>query len=98
MIDDRAPITDVFPWPHGLGFHGAELWWQQVLTRDEDSKLDLLMGLALLDPYVGAALLRHDENILIPFQFSETTQTELLHIQATTIEEFAQALTTNTDK
>lgn len=91
MVDPKSPnVTDFFPWPQGSGFRGSQAWWRSILTLDEQSRLDMLLGLALLNPELEQRLLQHDESILTPFHFSEDTCNRLLEIQAGSLVEFAQ--------
>lgn len=87
-------ITDVSPWPTGKGFSGANAWWQHVLSQDERKRLDNLMGIALLDTEIGKQLLTgQDDTLYSAFGLSEETRQRLRSIQATTLVDFAQAIT-----
>jgi len=87
-------ITDVSPWPSGKGFAGGSIWWKHVLSQDERKRLDNLMGVALLDTEVGKQLLAgQDDTLYCAFGISEETQERLRSIQATTLVDFAQAIT-----
>jgi hypothetical protein len=87
-------ITDVSPWPSGRGFSGGNAWWQHVLSQDERKRLDNLMGVALLDAEIGKQLLAgQDDTLFSAFGLSEETRQRLRSIQATTLVDFAQAIT-----
>jgi hypothetical protein len=87
-------ITDVSPWPRGQGFSGARGWWQHVLSQDERKRLDNLVGVALLDTEICDRLLGgQDESLFSAFGISEETQQQLRSIRATTLADFAQAIT-----
>lgn len=87
-------ITDVSPWPSGRGFSGGSAWWQHVLRQDERKRLDNLIGVALLDAEIGKQLLsgKHD-TLFSAFGLSEETQKRLRSIQASTLADFAEAIT-----
>jgi hypothetical protein len=87
---------DVIPWPNGQGFQGGTLWWDYVLTLNEEDRLDCLMMAALLSMEVCDMLLDHDQELLEAFNFSLEMQNRLSEIQATTLEEFADAMLPNT--
>jgi hypothetical protein len=86
------PLTDVVPWPSGLGFNNAEDWWTYVLAQDERHRIDHLLGLAFLNPSIGQRLLGHDETLFDAFQLSQVSYRALKTIQANSIEAYAQAL------
>jgi hypothetical protein len=87
-------ITDVSPWPSGKGFSGGSSWWKHILSQDERKRLDNLMGIALLDAEIGKQLLAgQDDTLYYAFGLSEETQQRLRSIQATTLVDFAQAIT-----
>ncbi len=87
-------ITDVSPWPSGRGFSGGSSWWQHVLRQDERKRLDNMIGIALLDAEIGKQLLSgKDEALFSAFGLSEETQKKLRSIQATTLADFAEAIT-----
>lgn len=86
-------VMDVLPWPKGQGFTGADAWWDYVLTKDEEQRLDHLMGLALLDEAICKKLLiERDPALLKAFGISDDTQRWLRTIPATSLVEFAQAI------
>src|SRR5438270_754011 len=70
----KNAVMDVFPWPNGKGFAGADLWWDYVLTLDERRRLDSLLGAALLDESIRQRLLKHDEALLTAFGISADMQ------------------------
>jgi hypothetical protein len=87
-------ITDVSPWPTGKGFSGGTGWWQHVLSQDERKRLDNLVGVALLDNEICDRLLGgQDESLFSAFGISEETQRQLRSIRATSLADFAQAIT-----
>jgi hypothetical protein len=61
-------------------------------SREEMKKLDILMGVALLDAQVGQRLIQHDESLLVTFGLSSGLRRRLLGIEATSLAEYAQAL------
>lgn len=86
-------ITDVSPWPNGKGFTGGNAWWKHVLSQDERTRLDNLMGIALLDAEVGKQLLTGKNDALFSaFGLSEETRQRLQSIQANSLVDFAQAI------
>jgi hypothetical protein len=85
-------LTDVVPWPNGTGFQDAQQWWEYVLVQDEPSRIDLLLGLAFLNPSIGKRLLGHDETLLAAFQLSQANCNAMKRIQANSVEAFARAL------
>jgi hypothetical protein len=89
----KNAVMDVFPWPHGQGFTGAELWWDYVLTLDEQKRLDSLLGAALLDEKIRECLLSHgDDSLLAAFGISPETQRWLRAVKADTLADLAQAI------
>lgn len=85
-------VMDIFPWPDGHGFIGAQAWWQHLLTQDDEQKLDFLIGIALLSQEVEVLLLARDKTLLTALQFSETTTAWLQEIIVTSIDELAIAI------
>src|SRR5882724_9791016 len=83
-------VIDLSPWPHGLGFEKAEIWWDYIRVQTEDNKLELLMTVALLSQEVCLLMLNHDHELLGRFEFSEETLLVLTDINAETLYEFAQ--------
>lgn len=92
-LKNPTPVTDVVPWPHGHKFAGASAWWDHVLNKDEQARLDNLMGIALLDEGVRNRLVKdRDHSLLSAFGLSEETQARLRAIPAGSLVELAQAL------
>jgi len=86
-------VMDVLPWPQGHGFAGTRDWWDYVLSKDEQQRLNHLMGLALLDESVCEKLLvGRDDSLLKAFDLSAETQARLRAIQAESLVELAQAI------
>jgi hypothetical protein len=84
---------DILPWPRGRGFSGAKAWWNYVLGKEEQRRLDHLMGVALLDDGICNRLVKErDGSLLTAFGLSEETQAWLRTITATSLVEFAQAV------
>lgn len=92
MTRNSLPTIDVYPWPDGLGFKGADEWWSYVRQQTESDKLDLLVTMALMSSSICERLLVHDQDLLRRLEFSSPTLERLSTIQATSIEEFAAAL------
>jgi hypothetical protein len=89
----REMVMDVLPWPKGQGFSGADAWWEYVLSKDEEHRLNNLVGLALLDEAVSKRLLvERDPALFKAFGLSDETQRWLRLIPATNLVEFAQAI------
>ncbi len=92
-IIDQAPVMDISPWPQGRGFEGAQMWWQDVMGRDEKQRLDNLMGIALLDADIRDRLVnKRDSSLLTAFGLSQDTQHWLQEIKAHSLAELAQAI------
>lgn len=85
-------VIDIHPWPQGLGFKDAALWWEYIRSRTEQEKLEALMLLALLSEEVCQQLLNHDLSLFDAFQFSTETIALLSSIHANTLTAFAAAL------
>lgn len=89
----QTPTMDVLPWPNGHGFQGANLWWEQVRSKEERKRLDNLTGLALLDEDICRRLLKdRDASLFAAFGLAQETQMWLRSIKATTLVEFAEAI------
>jgi hypothetical protein len=87
-------VMDISPWPQGHGFAGGSTWWDHIRTRDEQQRLDSLMGVALLDADICERLLSgSDDSLMTAFGISEETQTRLRSAQATDLTDLAEALT-----
>jgi hypothetical protein len=88
-----GPVMDVLPWPNGHRFAGTGDWWDYVLSKDEQQRLNHLMGLALLDESICEKLLAgRDDSLLNAFDLSAETQAWLRAIQAESLVELAQAI------
>jgi hypothetical protein len=89
----QAPVMDVSPWPQGHGFTGSDTWWNYVLSKEEQRRLDQLLGVALLDDEVRERLVeRRDTTLFEAFGLSMETQTWLCSVQAASLTELAQAV------
>jgi hypothetical protein len=89
----RTPVMDVTPWPSGHGFNGSEAWWDYVLSKDERSRIDNLIGVAMLDAKVSERLVRErDESLFRAFGLSEETRSWLRTVQANSLVELARAI------
>ena|SRR5579859_4828586 len=90
---DKSPVMDVLPWPDGYGFSGSGAWWEYVLSKDEQRRLDNLMCLALLDEDIQVRLvIERDDSLMATFGLSEATRAWLHSLQATSLTELAQAI------
>ncbi len=86
-------VLDTSPWPNGKGFSGATLWWDYVLSRDEQGRLENLIGLALLNEDVQHRLLdQRDPSLLAAFELSPETCCWLATVEASSLTELAQAI------
>jgi len=86
-------VMDVSPWPAGRGFTGADAWWDYVLSKDEQSRLENLLGMALLNGDVRERLLHtQDHSLLAAFGLSQETQAWLCSVKASSLAELAQAI------
>ncbi len=86
-------VMDVSPWPNGRGFTGADVWWDYVLSKDEQCRLENLLGVALLNGDVRERLLHsHDNSLLAAFGLSQETQAWLCSVKASSLAELAQAI------
>jgi hypothetical protein len=83
------PVMDIYPWPNGLGFKGAEEWWLYIGRQNEEDKLDLLVGMAHLNEPICELLLAHDHTLFTRFQLSHQTITRLCSIHADCLMAFA---------
>jgi hypothetical protein len=95
----RAPaeVMDVLPWPNGFGFAGGDAWWRRVLNQDDHERLEILIGLALLDKDVCEQLVvKRDPALLATFDLSEQAQNWLKRVQASTLKELASAILSET--
>jgi hypothetical protein len=89
----QKPVMDVSPWPQGRGFAGAKAWWDYVLSKGEQQRLDNLMGLALMDQKIHDRLVHErDTSLLTAFGLCEETQVWLRQIPADSLVELAQAI------
>jgi hypothetical protein len=89
----QKPVMDVSPWPQGRGFTGAKAWWDYVLSKGEQQRLDNLMGLALMDQKIHDRLVyERDTSLLTAFGLCEETQVWLRQIPADSLVELAQAI------
>ncbi len=92
-LNDQSIVMDIFPWPKGRGFDGADAWWQYTLCKEERKRLDDLMGAALLDTDICDRLVKQrDRSLLTAFGLSDETQGWLRSIKANSLVEFAQAV------
>lgn len=70
-----------------------EVWQGFLITRDEMSRIDRLMGSAMLDDALGHRLVhQRDGALLASFGLSLETQNWLRSIEANTLDELAQAI------
>ncbi len=96
---EKSQVMDVSPWPNGYGFSGRTAWWDYVLSKDEQQRLDKLIGLALLDGDIQARLVKErDESLLAAFGLSDETRAWLHSIQATSLTELAEAIVCHRQK
>ena len=90
---DKSFVMDVLPWPDGHGFSGTGAWWEYVLSKDEQRRLDHLLGLALLDDDIQNRLVHErDDSLMATFGLSDETRAWLHSLAATTLTELAQAI------
>ncbi len=69
------------------------MWHGYFLTQEEQSNLDEMMGKALLDSKFCQRLLeKRDISLFAEFGFSTATKEWLCSIQASSLNEFAQAV------
>lgn len=93
-----SPVMDILPWPTGYGLTGREVWWNYVLSQDEQERLDNLLGLALLDKKICTLLVeKRDPALLTTFGLSEKTQTWLKGIEATNLRDLSRAIVATTN-
>lgn len=86
-------VTDITPWPGGSGFSGASAWWDYMLGKEEQRRIDDMMGIALLNEEVRERLVNErDDSLLAAFGLSERTRKRLRAIHARSLDELAQAL------
>lgn len=86
-------VMDVLPFPQGRGFTGAHAWWDYILSKGEQKKLDNLLGLALLDEGLRDRLVTGcDESLFEAFALSKETGNWLRSIHATSLTELAEAI------
>jgi hypothetical protein len=90
---DRTLVMDILPWPKGRGFSGVSAWWDYVLSKDEQGRLDNLMGVALLDGEVRERLIkRKDETLFSAFGLSTETKTWINSLNVASLDELAQEI------
>ena len=85
-------VLDIVPWPDGMGFISATVWWEYVRGQTEPDRLELLMTIALLSNEVCQLLLDHDQQLLNAFALADHTIALIRSIDAATLEEFAQKI------
>lgn len=86
-------VMDVSPWSGGVSFRGTSEWWDYILTRDEQTRVNQLLGMALLDESVQRRLVdERDESLMAAFNLSEPTRQWLRGLDAATLPDFAQAV------
>ena len=94
---DETIVMDILPFPKGRGFSGSTAWWDYVLSKDEQSRLDNLMGVALLDGDVRDRLLnRGDAKLFSAFGLSTETQTWITSLNVASLDELAEAIVSQT--
>lgn len=94
----QRAVMDVSPWPNGSGFSGSSTWWDYVLGKTERQRLENLIGLALLDQSVCYRLVtERDETLLAAFDLSAETKEWLKILEAKTLFELAEAISTAVD-
>jgi hypothetical protein len=92
---NQTQVMDIKPWPNGLGFTGANIWWEHLADKDERQRLDDLMAVALLDDQVCERLLdNYDDSLLNAFGISDETKSWLRSINVNSLVELAQAIVT----
>lgn len=93
VMQQTAMVMDISPWPSGNGFHGAQDWWNYVLSKDEKKRLDNMLGAALLSDAVQHRLVEErDETLMDAFGLSESTKQWLCEIEAGSLTEIASAV------
>ncbi len=91
-------VMEVAPWTNERCFSGNSVWWDYVLSRPERTRLESLIGLALLEPSICDRLLdQHDDALLDKFDLSEETKTWLKMLNAKTLHELAEAIANSAD-
>lgn len=92
-IRNRGMVMDVSPWPSGKGFDGSSEWWTYVRSKDEQSRLNQLLGMALLDESIRCRLIdERDESLLNAFELTEPTKQWIRSLDVASLPDFAQAI------
>jgi hypothetical protein len=86
------PVMDIYPWPDGLGFNGADAWWIYVRRQSEEEKLNLLITMAHFSDKFSQQLLVHDLELFDRFQLRPQTVTRLCAIQSDCLSTFVRLL------
>lgn len=93
LRQSQSMVVDLTPFPNGKGFQGGQDWWDYVLSKDEQKRVDQLLGIALLDPTVCNRLVdERDESLLNAFELSEGTKQWFRKVNANTLYDLAEAV------
>src|SRR5258708_38944389 len=95
----RASLSDLaalplLPGNDLYGFAGGDVWRQpDTLSQSDRDHLDNLVGHALIDQDIHDRLLRHrDPSLFDVFKVSDETRNWCATVQASTLQEFAEAI------
>lgn len=93
LQQSQSMVVDLSPFPNGKGFQGGQDWWDYVLSKDEQKRVDQLLGIALLDQTVCDRLVdERDESLLNAFGLSEGTIQWFQRVNASTLQDLAEAV------
>lgn len=89
-------VLDTGAWTGQPGFNGSDEYKTFVRNKDEGSRLNHLLGMALLDADIRYRLVDvRDESLLTSFGLSEATKKWITAIQANTLADIASEVAAN---
>jgi len=83
-------VLDTNAWAGQPGFNGSDEYKTFVCNKDESSRLNHLLGMALLDADIRHRLVEaRDETLLTSFGLSESTKKWIITMRANTLADIA---------
>jgi hypothetical protein len=99
MSNHRHPydmVLDTNAWQGQPGFRGSDEYKTFVRNQDEGSRLNHLLGMALLDESIRHRLVdARDESLLASFGLSESTKKWIITMRANSLTDIASAVAAN---